>query len=134
MTNPTDDQLNALFAEKVAGWTAHRQMILDKHYIARWAAPWIPEWVNMPTLPTEPPKFTDSMDAVLPYLDRHPWAARSARDGQYEACINWPENDCGKSDLGGKVYMSLCRAVGEADTLPRACVIALLRAHGVTFA
>lgn len=116
LTNPTDEQLDAAFATEVAGWTEHRQMILDKHFITRWAAPGTPLGFNVLALSTEPPKFTPSMDAVLPWLEK--W--RSIEIDWHRGPELW---SVGIGEFKGDPTFS--------TLLPRACVIALLRAHGV---
>jgi hypothetical protein len=115
MKNPTDEELNAVFAEKVAGWT-------------RYAIPGVRDiWHNgmlskdsFQFRMGEPPRFTTSFDAVLPYLEQFDGHTNgpdiSFQQGQWEVVLN----GCTTRD----------RAVH--GWLPKAAVIALLRAHGVT--
>lgn len=105
LTNPTDDQLNVAFAETVAGWTLVTNSLgrlqpkdKDGH--------WIQDW-----------DFTQSADAVLPWLEKTDDPDAAFRDGLWSVVFyvdkenNWVK--------------------GEDKSLPRAAVIALLRAHGV---
>lgn len=104
LINPTDDELNAAFAVAVAGYVQRE---------GGWEIP------PMRAIWTEPLDFTRSMDAVLPLMEKAgAWAADwcpiiSNREAAYKVWLR-------KSGI---------EAVGP--TLPRACVIALLRANGV---
>lgn len=122
LINPTDDELNTAFAEKVAGWTDVRYEEGENVDIdARVIYP----WEGMAGSPPDGqerrlvPPFTRSMDAVLPLMEKAgAWAADwcpiiSNREAAYKVWLR-------KSGI---------EAVGP--TLPRACVIALLRANGV---
>lgn len=128
LTHPTDDQLNAAFAKQVAGYYVKNEFPGtdfpftawqgDKHLSDhRWAS------ADGPLSHITP--FTRSMDAVLPWLEKYPYVEihRVNDDGWQVAIINHKELAIGYEE-GVK---------GEAwyDTLPRACVIALLRANGV---
>lgn len=119
LTNPTDDQLNAAFAEKVAGW------------INQGKAKGVPALNNRWVLPDRslvegPLQFMRSADAVLPWLSKQ---------------ILWDAQDCAaQSQLNFRCWIRiLTKAAGERSeyaeareaTFPRAAVIALLRAHGV---
>ena len=109
LTNPTDDQLDAAFAEHVAGWKNcdDRSMLGD--------AP------NMEFAYDEHVKitrFTRSADAVLSWLEK--WPRNWTKTGRM--CVGletWSDED-GIGDV---------EAV--AESFPRAAVIALLKAHGV---
>lgn len=113
--NPTDDQLDAAFAEHVAGQipTVSPGYFTYPNVRGFWRAK----------------KFTQSSDAVLPWLEKgresgrrigievgfrlwRIWIHDKNTDGLYDSCLER-------------------RPDGESDTLPRAAVIALLRAHGV---
>lgn len=127
LTNPTDDQLDAAFAEKVAGWKMLRQELFGTHYIPRWCPPNMPDAVNMLALDTKPPPFTRSMDAVLPWLEKMPSfeivaLAYSVVGERYE-CRVWPT--LSQSSGANNVFL------GRADIPSTAAVIALLRANGV---
>lgn len=107
LTNPTDDELNIAFAEKVAGMNP---VNVEYH-----TAPW-----------SEKPRFTQSADAVLPWLEKE---------------ILWDAQSCiAESQRAFRCWIRiLTKAAGERSeyaearepTFPRAAVIALLRAHGV---
>lgn len=127
LTNPSDAELDAAFAERVAGWVPHRQMILDKHFVTRWAPPGTPEAFNLLALDTSPPAFTDSMDAVLPYLERLGWRGTSNRAGS--TCAATIEVNSHEAD--GSTHIAQADDTRFANPLAAACVLALLRAHGV---
>lgn len=111
LTNPTDEQLNAAFAEQVCGW--------------KWrtfpdgACPEIKHWRdvygNIVSIHWPKYSFTTSADAVLPWLEKRQWV-------RVELCA-FGEPKWGISVMHGPI--------GMADTFPRAATIALLRAHGV---
>jgi hypothetical protein len=74
LINPTDDELNAVFAEEVAGWTDIRyEEGEDVDIDAREIYP----WGGIAGSPPDGSKrrlvtpFTRSADAVLPWLNRH---------------------------------------------------------------
>ena len=103
LINPTDDELNAAFAVAVAGYVQRE---------GGWEIP------PMRAIWTEPLDFTRSMNAVLPWLERTDWYAENLSHGRFGTVlveINQPEK----------------AITAEASSLPRACVIALLRANGV---
>jgi hypothetical protein len=114
LTNPTDDELNAAFAEKVAAWT---KMEVNFGYINKGdKTPTVrKEWRDSTGALQSigDTHFTNSADAVLPWLDKRKngWQAGKTERGYW---VN----------LGG--YED---SVGV--TFPRAAVIALLRAHCV---
>jgi len=124
LTNPTDDQLNAAFAEKVAGW--HNL----KHGVYGSGAPERePSWHGTPPQRKAGiwgiPRFTNSANDVLPWLEK--W--RMLRDVDRSVGINLAIN-CARhwhvklNDEQDDDYFA------SADTISRAAVIALLRAHG----
>lgn len=109
LTNPTDDELNAAFAEHVVGDTTaeiYRRYLPEEHAEMR-------------------SNYCQSMDAVLPWLEKEPsatirieykarwnaWAVAVDKCAFAHDTANWFEY--------------------EDKSLPRACVIALLRANGV---
>lgn len=102
MIDPTDDELNAAFAEKVAGmkpcgWTTANCGPSVTHYPSR-------------------SDFTTSADAVLPWLSGHQWSATTAGD---------------HSGIRVEIDIwSKCVEASDVS-FPRAAVIALLRAHNV---
>lgn len=110
LTNPTDGELNAAFAEGVAGWTRTNDGF--------WRSP------DM-AVGDDPKLFVDvqfiaSFDAVLPWLLKTAWfnVSRSKERGAHceiDAC----------HDASSRCFLA------ESESVPRACVIALLRAHGV---
>lgn len=122
LTNPTDDQLDAAFAEKVAGWTVIRQSILGGQYISRWCPPNTPDAFNLLALDTKPPRFTQSFDAVLPWLEKSPFDVVQTYSN---TCCVWTVR------LQGR-FTSNKEFVGKSEEGPaKAAVIALLRSHGV---
>ena len=119
LTNPTDDELNEAFARYVANWAdIHYEQGEDVDIDAREIYPWA-------GLRGTPPdgqrrmlfKWTESMDAVLPWLNK--WPEVRLYDGEY--CTS----HCVVVTPGGDMFEEV------ADTLPRACALALLKAHGV---
>jgi hypothetical protein len=123
LTNPTDDQLNAAFAEHVAGFK-HGGMNIggDPNNTFGWsmtgpgskdpAAP-LHEKLSF-WWTSDLPKFTRSMDAVLPWLKKA---------GLWE---------CGYSAHHDGYWVTVSYGHDSEDkSLPRAAVIALLRANGV---
>jgi hypothetical protein len=143
LKNPTDDELNAAFAEKVAGWRCYKEQrgeyALAVCYEANERDPW-EHWDKKKEAQSKTkytsiscadavkigffgrglPRFTTSADAVLPWLDNPKsiawWEARLRLNGKHQVICHQSEIDA---------YPA------EADTFPRAAVIALLRAHGV---
>jgi hypothetical protein len=117
LTNPTDDQLNAAFAEKVAGWTLRDEywMTSPKRFAGR---SWLcgNKWMCGES---ELPPFTTSADAVLPWLEK--WN-ESWEVSYYNNVWNIAIED----RKGGMIYGWV-----KDKSFPRAAVIALLRAHGV---
>lgn len=104
LTNPTDNQLNAAFAEKVAGWT----LCWDEDS----GGNRYEEWWNGLEGPLDP-IFTTSADAVLPWLGKmDAIVTRSLSENDWRVVV--PDGRC-----------------NSGPSFPRACVIALLRAHGV---
>jgi hypothetical protein len=108
LVDPNDDALNAAFAEKVAGWQ-HTMLMSDP--LGLFTSPNGKHWQAF-CLP-----FTTSADAVLPWVKPEMTLVIYGPDGRNK---NW------------YVEYRLRDFTAEADTFPRACVIALLRAHGVT--
>lgn len=117
LTNPTDEQLNKAFAEKVAGWSP---AITDKSCCY--------DGDGNHCYWSDVPPFTQSADAVLPWLEK------------FDTEINYP---CWR-DIKGKPnhrvkfwHVSITNPDGSsernanAQSFPRAAAIALLRAHGV---
>ncbi len=119
LLNPTDDELNAAFAEKVAGWRAKGTecVLLYENGHCR-EIDKSGKWTGLGR-PIE--SFTKSADAVLPWLEKHTWRG------------------CSYSTIDGAHRSATVEIVGRnlelitihSDTLPRAAVIALLRAHGI---
>lgn len=107
LVNPTDEELNAAFAEHVA------EAFLPNDGLFGFAGPWKFKGSREVLQGFDAiPRYTQSTDAVLPWLEKCPyWAV-----------------DGGPN----KPWMVLAGAgEAEADTFPRAAVIALLRANGV---
>lgn len=108
LTNPTDAELNAAFAEKVAG--------MEIVGLARM-------WIRSGSNGHAPiPHFTTSADAVLPWLEKTAWDAAGGLNA--EAVV--------RCDTRPQVHIREDkRFIAQAGTFPLAAVIALLRAHGV---
>lgn len=114
LVNPTDDQLNAAFAQHVAGWFP----IEPKH--SKGSLMMVDEWWDAKGYPVGAPRFVTSVDAVTPWLEKAGrWSAIRGADGLYEINLD----DIPMPETG--VYWAI------DASLPRAAVIALLRAHGV---
>lgn len=135
LIDPTLDELDAVFAEKVAGWVLwpriyHNQQWHDiptwveKRYIQKEGhAP--PGWM----LGCGHPRFTRSFDAVLPWLEKWPHAANIYyNDPTFGITYRWrvilwePHVDTDSFSGVGSA---------EGGVLPYVIVLALLRAHGV---
>ena len=117
LLNPTDDQLNAAFAEKVAGWKRLDCDLWDVGLDI--SSPWCRKrsdgiWISNRTA------WTESADAVLPWLEKH----RVAPIAEYRPTVRAPA-------FTGWEIMLEHGCNGRASTFPRAAVIALLRANGV---
>ena len=120
LIDPTDDELNAAFAEKVAGWT---RFFSENLGAALFHPPGLPDAANV-NKRFEVPRFTQSADTVLPWLEK--W-----RDGNTLFIA-------GTSIFGERAWgvdlidnSQNFRQFVKDPSLPRAAVIALLRAHGV---
>jgi hypothetical protein len=111
LIDPTDDQLNEAFAVHVAGWT-HVVMNAGKQLVGR---------LPPSSLYSVVPLFTTSADAVLPWLERDAFDVRISFSN---TCDTWHVELLGR-------FTSNRSFKAAAETFPRACVIALLRAHGV---
>lgn len=117
LVNPTDDELNAAFAEKVAGLSA-----ADIRYLGGSLAN-----------PASGIKFTTSADAVLPWLEKWgPWTVEhKLNEPGYKLDlwkrIPWVPPGYGHTEPPNCVAVHF----GCANCFPRAAVIAMLWAHGV---
>lgn len=125
------DALDAAFAEKVAGWIKYEAprtggglLLPYTHF----------DGDGMPRIGVAP--FTRSMDAVLPWLEKHSRDTGEARGGEPEVFrIDSPAD---AKDLWRVVMFCLhhdgeiLETAAAAPTLPHAAVVALLRANGVT--
>src|SRR6478736_1710708 len=133
LINPTDRDLNAAFAEKVAGWRRDGPQrgekktvvcrLCDTEYDALrpQRGQIMVVWANGGIGGTFP-AWATSFDAVLPWIEKQPYPAigRIANgDWKVKLYLN--------VDSGGDER----EVIGISALLPRACVIALLRAHGV---
>lgn len=98
----TDDQLNAAFAEHVAGWRL-------------WAG-CHDQW-NDGTKDVGKARFTTSADAVLPWLEKH----------RFRVSAPWVPGD----EWSVVVVCEDGEVRADSASLSRASVMALLRAHGV---
>lgn len=111
--------LNTAFAEKVAGLSGLRQS-------TRWevtdppSPPVVLIGIDSGYNKVEVPNFCGSADAVLPWLEKSgAWA------------MDWCPIISNR-DAAYKVWLRKRGIEAIGPTLPRAAVIALLRAHGVT--
>jgi hypothetical protein len=108
LVNPTDRELDAVFAEKVAGWK------YDESEKA---------WFHDGYFDHRPLPFTQSADAVLPYLNKMEWWNISRSDKPFSHCEVMIHD---ADEVRG--YRN---AQAEHVDPIKAAVIALLRAHGV---
>lgn len=112
MTNPTDKELNAAFAEKVCGWETGPDGYGDGDKYYEKTPPH-----HSPGYTYKFP-FTTSVDAVLPWLEK--WHAEIGHLLTSGWLVLLKE-----SAISEKYVAASCLS------FPRAAVIALLRAHGV---
>jgi hypothetical protein len=121
LINLTDDELNAAFAEHVAKWSRCGDGYGVEDIYCEKTFPYKSHG------PTRKHDFIRSMDAVLPWMEKLGWRGTSNRAGSTCAAtveVNHPECD-GRSFIAAQDYTH------TQTPLPRACVIALLRANGV---
>lgn len=109
LTNPTDDELNEAFALHVCKWTL---LTVDDMSGER-----VYQKPSGTHVVVDHHGFIGSMDAVLPWLEKHRELDFKIALYQYDG---WHWNVDGGEN---------CHA--DSWTLPRACVLALLKAHGV---
>lgn len=111
LINPTDAELNHWFADVVCQWRKEFKPSPPDRVIYGWV-----DKYGKDVPPT--PWFTDSADAVLPWLEKSDsWNMQFDQGEMEETVVNvWSPNH------GNFTGQSI---------LPRAIVIALLRAHGV---
>jgi len=113
LINPTDDELNFFFATKVAKWT--------KEFLPSKPDRIIYGWKTEEGFPVgNQPYFTDSVDSVLPWLEK--WGSA---DFQSARCLLCEGSGWLVDLLGDEAFFHTDKS------LPRAAVIALLRAHGL---
>lgn len=124
LTNPTDDQLNAAFAEKACGYFSNA-VFTPKHSWCRKSS--TGDIVVLDGLGALP-DFIRSADTVLPWLENGSfYAKRNYFMASTEAPNTWFVHFCRWDEVEKKQ----CEGKAYATTFPRAAVIALLRAHGV---
>lgn len=105
----TDAELNALCAEKVAGYNTVQPNPLYPDRLAGFECPGSRDMVGIPSYTTDPA-------AVLGLLEKYDWiAGNHLLDGDYFCEINYPES----------------RIIERAPTFALAATLALLKAHGV---
>ena len=119
LTDPTDEQLNAAFAEKVAGWTCKT----FPNGVCPSLKHWSDEFGNTVSINWPKYHWATSADAVLPWLEKcyHvdvSWLINRAEHGD-QWCVKIRQKD-------GIVHR------GDSNSFAIAATIALLRAHGVT--
>lgn len=117
LTNPTDNELNAAFAEKVAGFTMKRN---HARKMNTWVAPDGEVW-HVSRM-----EFNRSADAVLPFLPKTTeegwWNCSGPSDkGLFFCEVQFGEDEAPVSREG--------RSWGKTPVL--AMINALLKAHGV---
>lgn len=100
LTNPTDDELNKAFAVHVANISHPITGIRLSDDCTTFLIP---------------PTYTESMDAVLPWLSK----------------TTCEMGNIGPGWTAEAVFLDGGYGSALADTLPKACVLALLKAHGV---
>lgn len=121
LVNPTDDELNRAFAERVAG-------IVDIHTVTGRGMVYCVRTDRGPEERTVP-NYCRSADAVLPWLEKNGWKGTSNRAGS--TCM------ATVSVVIPEATKEPFEVVAQQDwthtqtPFPRAAVIALLRAHGV---
>lgn len=141
LVDPTDDELNAAFAEKVAGyeWVAcgyDSDKPVRPRFMALLAPGHTPYgWVRFsgelgPSYNRHRTyaRWTDSADNVLPWLSKccpHGWTVEENEFGGVR------KFGCAIASEPSWTGWIECADWRFADTFPRAAVIALLRAHGV---
>lgn len=134
LTNPTDDELGAAFITEVCGGRIvdkepameAREPVLTgrwldgKLYVASWsrAAPNVKMWHDW-----DKARFTRSFDAVLPWMHCQ-WSCNITHQWTV-LFVGWTVRLMTPKDVNKQLTMA------QDESLPRAAVIALLRAHGV---
>jgi hypothetical protein len=118
LINPTDDELNVAFAEKVAGFTdicheSGEDVDIESRQIYPWRA-WRGTFEGRRRFV---PPFTTSADAVLPWLEKWPYDVDFDQGEVFEYTF--------------KVYYPVFVESSEEGSFAYNAVIALLRAHGV---
>lgn len=126
LTNPTDDELSEVFADRIA-------RLPTKGF-----RQWIGGDLSLRTGPHIWPAYTNSADAVLPWLEKcktnglwvkiydHTNGIASGERDWLVSISNRNESDENFEAAGWKFWE------GTSSSLPRAAVIALLRANGIT--
>lgn len=137
LTNPTDAELNATFAEKVAGWRCFKEKRGEytlcvsiapgesdpgKHWDKKKEAVEMARYTPIPCVEAMKvgffgrglPKFTQSADAILPHISKLKEVGIHYLNGDWFVRCWSEDKNC-----------------ANCDSFPRAAVIALLRANGV---
>jgi hypothetical protein len=156
LINPTDDELNAAFAEHVARWKRHEPLRGEKRKVVCRLSesnydPFRPQRGDIIVVWTDGrlggtyPQWTTSADAVLPWLekckDRGWWVKIKDHTNGIECgrrdwlVIISDYDDCCDPYAGEPGYAEpgkpLMYREGASPVFPKAAVLALLRAHGV---
>lgn len=129
LTNPSDDQLNAAFAENVAGWTRYGPNKGEKRsVICRLCGPERGQtmlvWKDG-KLGGCYPDWAGSADAVLPWLEKM---------GEFSQYYHKSFPDAERWSVGvdrHEPHGTGWAGYAKAETFSRATTIAILRAHGV---
>lgn len=113
LNNPSDQELNEAFAVHVAGWVRHYSPSAGRELFYPGN---MPDAANVNRDFPVPP-FTQSADLVLQWLEKMPYWTKT---GTKTVSVGTYSDEDGPGSVDA-----------DADTFPRAAVIALLRAHGV---
>lgn len=123
LINPTDDELNRAFAEKVCGWVwtkIREARRINGDLVEPELFVWCRQNGEFAGNPWQH-DFTHSADAVLPWLEKD----------HYSFSIYYDQTTCVwtvelmQRFTGTKTYRASCE-----ESMAKAAVIALLRAHG----
>ncbi len=141
LTDPTDDQLNVAFAEQIAGWREiyyeeDEDVDIESRTIYPWSglAGWPPDGRKRRLIP----RFTESSEAVLSWLERHHWRGHSngmsgSTNGYPHFSIKVVEKPVKERPerFGFEHEGHGFRSDSLGESFAYAATIALLRAHGV---
>lgn len=130
LVNPTDDELNRAFAERVAGWKWRDER--GGAWFDKSDDPDPMKWVriigpNGGDIALDGGlRWVSSADAVIPWL-QNMWLSVVIS----EVIAGWAVRICYRGDQSFERPLGHCDSWALDPSFPRAAVIALLRAHGV---